>query len=117
LDLLREHGVALVVAEYTTRPSRIHVTGDFLYVRWIGEHERFEELNREQLDMMASLEWWKGEIERVTASGRVKDVFGFFNNDYSGYAIATSRRFMRMLGLPVRESPDQDLLGQGMLFG
>src|SRR4051812_16665464 len=65
LDLLRERGAALVVAEYTTRPSRIHVTGDFLYVRWIGEHERFKELNREQIDMTPSLEWWKQEIERV----------------------------------------------------
>ena len=117
LDLLRERGVSLVVAEYQTRPSRIHVTADFLYVRWIGEHERFEELNREQIDMTPSLEWWKQEIGRTGATGRVKDVYGFFNNDYSGYSVATSRRFMAMMGLPVKESPDQDLAGQGMLFG
>jgi len=117
LDLLRERGVSLVVAEYKTRPSRIHVTADFLYVRWIGEHERFEELNREQIDMTPSLEWWKQEIGRTGATGRVKDVYGFFNNDYSGYSVATSRRFMAMMGLPVKESPDQDLAGQGMLFG
>ena len=117
LDLLRERGVGLVVAEYTTRPSRIHVTGDFLYVRWIGEHERFKELNREQVDMTPSLEWWRDEITRANDSGQVKDVYGFFNNDYSGYSVATCRRFMAMMGLPVRESPDQDLAGQGMLFG
>src|SRR5688500_12035907 len=43
LDLLREHRCCLVAAEYLSRPGRIHVTTDFLYVRWIGEHQRFKE--------------------------------------------------------------------------
>lgn len=119
LDLLREHHCALVSAEYLDRPSRIYVTSDFLYLRWIGEHERFEELNREQLDVSPQLEWWKGEIERVRGSGQVKQVFGFFNNDYTGYAIETCRRFMRMMGQAVLEDPDQSAAHQqqGELFG
>src|SRR5688500_9399480 len=48
LDLLTEHGCALVAAEYSSRPSRVLLTTDFLYVRWIGEHQRFKELNHEQ---------------------------------------------------------------------
>jgi uncharacterized protein YecE (DUF72 family) len=107
LDVLREHGVALVVAEYLTRPGRLHVTSDFLYVRWIGEHERFAVLNHEQIDVGPSLAWWKGELERVIASQNVRDVFGFFNNDYSGYSIETCRRFMRLMGQEVRQEMDQ----------
>jgi uncharacterized protein YecE (DUF72 family) len=110
LDVLREHGCALVLAEYETRPARLHVTADFLYVRWIGVHERFEVLNHEQIDVTPNLEWWKGELERVVASQRVTDVWGFFNNDYSGYSIETCRKFMRLMGLPVRAELDQQSL-------
>jgi uncharacterized protein YecE (DUF72 family) len=114
LDLLRQHGTALVVAEYLSRPRRLHLTADFTYVRWIGQHERFAELNREQLDVSANLEWWQAEIDRVRP--QLKDVFGFFNNDYSGYSIATCRRFMRRMGLEVQD-PLEDAAGQGKLFG
>jgi len=115
LDLLREHRAALVVAEYQSRPSRIHVTSDFLYVRWVGEHQRFKVLNYEQVDVAESLAWWKGEVERVLARGAIADVLGFFGNDYSGYAVAACRRFMRMMGLGVRA--EEDLAGQRRLFG
>jgi uncharacterized protein YecE (DUF72 family) len=114
LDLLREHRAALVAAEYLTRPRQIHVTSDFIYLRWVGEHQRFTELNREQTDVEPSLQWWKQEIDRVTP--QLTDVYGFFNNDYSGYSIATCRRFMRMMGLAV-EDPLEDAAGQGKLFG
>ncbi|HEY7117763.1 MAG TPA: DUF72 domain-containing protein [Tepidisphaeraceae bacterium] len=118
LDLLREHRCALVAAEYLTRPGRIHVTSDFLYLRWVGEHQRYAGLNREQADMTPSLEWWKAQVEQATRGGDVRDVFGFFNNDYSGYAVATCRRFMRMMGLAVAEEEvNQDAAGQGRLFG
>jgi uncharacterized protein YecE (DUF72 family) len=113
LDLLREHRLAIVMAEYQTRPRRILLTTDFLYVRWIGEHERFKELNREQIDVTASLEWWRDELNRVITMGQLRDVWGFFNNDFSGYSVATCRRFMRMMGLPV---PQVDPMDEGRLF-
>jgi uncharacterized protein YecE (DUF72 family) len=122
LDLLRAHRAALVFAEYLTRPRRILVTSDQLYIRWIGEHERFQELNHEQLDVTPNLEWWKQELQRTCeaspasagGSSAVRDVWGFFNNDYSGYSIATCRRFMRLMNLPV--PAEEDLAGQGRLF-
>jgi len=103
LELLREHDVALVAAEYLTRPARIHVTSDFLYVRWIGEHQRFKELNREQADVGESLQWWKDQTAAV--SPQVRTTWGFFNNDFSGYSVATCNRFKSLLGLPASEPP------------
>jgi uncharacterized protein YecE (DUF72 family) len=114
LDLLRRHRCALVAAEYLTRPSRIHVAADFLYLRLIGEHERFKQLNHEQIDVEPSLRWWKEEVERVASRQKIENVYTLFNNDFSGYAIATARRFMRLMGLPVPEQ--EDLAGQGRLF-
>lgn len=103
LDLLREHRVALVAAEYLTRPAKIHVTTDFLYVRWVGEHERFKELNREQLDVSESLQWWAEQIPRV--ADQVETTWGFFNNDFSGYSVVTCNRFKSLIGAPVNEPP------------
>ena len=40
----------------------------------------------------------------VTREQNIESVWGFFNNDYSGYAIATCRRFMRRMGLAVPSS-------------
>jgi uncharacterized protein YecE (DUF72 family) len=103
LDLLREHDVALVAAEYLTRPARVHLTSDFLYVRWIGEHQRFEELNREQADVSESLRWWSEQIAAV--SGQVQTTWGFFNNDFSGYSVATCNRFKYLIGMPLHKPP------------
>jgi uncharacterized protein YecE (DUF72 family) len=113
LDLLRENRCALVMAEYLTRPRQILTTTDFLYIRWVGEHQRFKELNHEQVDVTPSLEWWRDEMKRAIATGRLTDIWGFFNNDFSGYSVATCRRFMRMMGLPV---PEVDPMDEGRLF-
>ena len=103
LDLLRQHRCALVAAEYLSRPARIHITTDFLYVRWIGEHQRFKELNREQVDTSESLAWWKDQIASV--ADKVHTTWGFFNNDFSGYAIPTCNQFKALIGEPVNEPP------------
>ena len=112
LDLLRRHGCCLVAAEYLTRPLRLLVTADFLYVRWVGQHGRFPSHTTEQVDVTESLQWWKAELERVTPG--VKETYGFFNNDFAGYGVGTCNRFKGMLGLPASEGADE---GQGELFG
>ena len=111
LDLLRRHRCGLVAAEYLTRPGRVHVTTDFLYLRLIGQHGRFPRQDREQLDVGESLAWWKEQL--ATAGAEVNTAWGFFNNDYAGYSVATCNRFKHMLGLPVVEPPEIP----GGLFG
>ena len=103
LELLREYRCCLVAAEYLTKPAKIHVTTDFLYVRCIGEHERFAKLDHEQIDVSESLKWWQGQIEG--AAEQVDTAWTFFNNDYSGYAVATCNRFKALVGEPVKEPP------------
>ena len=98
LDLLAEHRVALVAAEYLSVPRVIPVTADFLYVRWIGQHERFQQLDHEQVDMGGRLAWWKAKLDAAGAPA----AWGFFNNDYAGYSVATCNRMKRLVGLPVR---------------
>jgi uncharacterized protein YecE (DUF72 family) len=88
----------------------VEVTTDFLYIRFIGQHGRFAHHDHVQIDVGANLDWWWKRIRSLT--GRVAAVYGFFNNDYSGFAPATANRFKSMIGLPTEESnpPRQERL-------
>ena len=48
----------------------------------------------------------------ASAAPPAMPVWGFFNNDYAGYAIDTCNRFRSILGLPVKTAPGD----QGQLF-
>jgi uncharacterized protein YecE (DUF72 family) len=74
------------------------------YVRLIGQHERYTEMNREMRDPTEDLVWWK---ERIEASG-VGDVWVLLNNDYAGFSVATGERLKRMLGMEVRRGGEEE---------
>jgi uncharacterized protein YecE (DUF72 family) len=102
LEMLHEHGCAFVSAEYAERPARVFATSDFLYIRWIGVHHQFSKYAQEQKDPSDDLKWWHEAIR--AALPKVRTVWGFFNNDYAGYAIATANRFKKMLGQDVQKA-------------
>lgn len=97
LDLLRERGIAWVTLEFPGLPMKVFPTADFLYIRWVGQHGSFNRHTHERLDKTEQLIWWRDQIDAV--SNRVKCIFGFFNNDYAGFAAGTCQKFMRILGL------------------
>ena len=97
--LLSGAGVAWAATEYPGLPNRIDLTASFVYMRWIGQHGSFESHTHERLDRSRELQAW---LERFQAVGdRLQTVYGFFNNDYSGFAPATANRFKQLLGLKV----------------
>ena len=115
VDLLRSLNVCWAAAEYAHEPRQLHVTSDFLYVRWIGQHQQFPSMDRERVDVTDQLGTWMGQINRAVAgSPQVATVWGFFNNDYAGHAVSTCRRFKRLVGLPVEDDAESR---QGKLFG
>jgi uncharacterized protein YecE (DUF72 family) len=100
-SLLRSYRVAWASAEYVAEPRTIVRTTDLLYVRLIGEHDRFKPMNAVRIDVSANLRLWQ---ERLTAiEPAAKQIWVLFNNDYSGYAIETLRQFRAMIGLPAPE--------------
>jgi uncharacterized protein YecE (DUF72 family) len=87
------------------------VTSDFIYIRWIGEHGRYQTKDHEQVDMTPQLEKWWADIQ--SRQRELRAVYGFFNNDYAGHGPATCNRFKEIAGLPATSSrPPQ----QGRLF-
>jgi uncharacterized protein YecE (DUF72 family) len=97
-ELFSTHSVALAATEYENLPKRIEITAPFLYVRFIGQHGRFESHERERLDVDSQLEWWRQNL--LDVENQVESIYGFFNNDYSGFAAGTCNRFKKLLGLP-----------------
>ena len=108
--MLGELNITLVAGEYAAPGRPMRLSADFIYVRWVGEHDRFEKLNYEQIDVTDRLIWWQSELESKTRG--LKGVFGYFNNDYSGYGIGTCTRMKKMLGISteVKGSSDQPTL-------
>jgi uncharacterized protein YecE (DUF72 family) len=109
--LLREHGAAWVTLDYLDLPRQIDITTDFLYIRWIGQHGRWAQRGREEIDVTPRLRWWWEQLQPALA--QVDAVYGFFNDDFAGYAPATCNRFKAIAGLPVIEP---EIPQQGTLF-
>ncbi|HLS40456.1 MAG TPA: DUF72 domain-containing protein [Ornithinicoccus sp.] len=99
-ELLREHGVALVVADTAGRyPVLDEVTSDLVYVRLHGDTELYVSgYTDEALDRWA---------ERVREWARVADVFVYFDNDVKVRAPVDAMNLAHRLGLgpPAPEPP------------
>ena len=99
---LRSLGVCWAATEYPDLPRRIYPTADFLYLRWIGQHGTFQRHDHERIDRYPQLQTWQRIIQEARSESEGQQViFGFFNNDYAGFAAATANRFKEMEGLPV----------------
>jgi uncharacterized protein YecE (DUF72 family) len=109
-ELLKAQGMAWVSLDYLDLPKQIGLTTDFLYIRWLGEHGRFEQKNQEQIDATPELTWWWNYIQPHL--GHVQTIYGFFNNDYAGFSPGSCNRFKSIAGLPIThpQLPQQDRL-------
>jgi uncharacterized protein YecE (DUF72 family) len=109
-ELLKAQGMAWVSLDYLDLPKQIGLTTDFLYIRWLGEHGRFEQKNQEQIDATPELTWWWNYIQPHL--GHVQTIYGFFNNEYAGFSPGSCNRFKSIAGLPIThpQLPQQDRL-------
>lgn len=113
-DLLRRHRVCWVALDHVDHPALADVpaTTDFLYVRLVGRHGRYDNPGRELLDPTPQLRRWHEWIARTADGGGIDETWVLFNNDYAGHAPATLRRFadLAAVRLPRREV-EVDLFG------
>jgi uncharacterized protein YecE (DUF72 family) len=118
LTALRTHGVAValvegrwvkrdVVAAMATAP-----TADFAYVRWMGPNRDLTDYSRIQVGRDRELDAWRDLLEALR--GRVREVFGYFNNHFQGHGPGSVRLMQERLGQPVVEPVA--LRDQGDLF-
>lgn len=77
------------------------MSADFSYIRLIGYHEHPigpEELRDRSADLLEWAEQVKNKIGK-----KVRRVYIYVNNHYSGYAPTTANRLKRLLGLEPRD--------------
>jgi uncharacterized protein YecE (DUF72 family) len=85
--LLRERGVALVIADRGPGPSpRWIETADWAYVRFHHGRGRRGNYSRRELESWA---------ERIGAASG--DVYAYFNNDWEGFAVENARALAKLL--------------------
>jgi uncharacterized protein YecE (DUF72 family) len=95
--LLSQYHVCWVSLDYPSIPRRIIPTTDFLYIRWIGQNGKYHYHSYERENKTDQLKWW---IEAILQfSKTIPMIYGYFNNDYTGFAAGACIRFMQLAGL------------------
>ena len=99
-ELLEKHNVAYANVDEPLLPSDVHITADFAYFRWHGRGEKpwFNYLYKPE-----ELEPWVPKV--LEASKQVKQVYGYFNNHFHGYAPENCLSIIeRILGLTPQQA-------------
>lgn len=102
LALLAEHETALALSDGRWIPRdtmmelALRPTAGFHYVRWMGPNRDIEDYSRVLFPRDEELSSWTDALGRVATGG--VDIFGFFNNHFSGHSPATARELQRRLG-------------------
>ena len=104
-DALRRHGVAVAWTEWRELPRVTEVTADFLYLRWLGDRREIEKYDRVQVDREDSFRAWEADL--MGTLGRVREVYGYFNNHWAGHSPASANDMKRRLGLVPVEARDR----------
>lgn len=98
-ELLSSHNIAMVMLDHEDHPwaRDLPATADFLYLRLVGKHGRYEDIGYEKWDPTEELIRWKNRIELRAKERAINEVWVLFNNDYAGHAPATLRRFAKIV--------------------
>jgi uncharacterized protein YecE (DUF72 family) len=102
LELLREHSVGFTLLSQVWMPSVDTlakaldlVTGDFCYVRFMGDRKTLEsktqKFDRIRDDKTAEMTVWAHELKKIVAKGT--KTYVFFSNYYAGYGPGSAKLF------------------------
>lgn len=93
-QLLEQYQVAWVVVDAPFLPRLPRVTTDFAYMRW---HGRPGHQPRRQIDPAGAMRPWVPVLQQLAQ--QVPRVYGYVQNDFSGYAPRDCQTLCRLLGL------------------
>jgi uncharacterized protein YecE (DUF72 family) len=97
-ELLKKYQVAYVNVDEPLLPPELHFTSDFAYFRWHGKGKQ------PWFDYRYSEEELDESVSKVNeATGKVKKVYGYFNNHFHGYAPENCLYLIEKLGLLTEE--------------
>jgi uncharacterized protein YecE (DUF72 family) len=97
-SILRQYQVAYCIVDEPLLPPRVEVTAPFAYIRWHGHGKKlwyYYLYNKEELES------WVPRIQE-TVKQTLKNVYGYFNNHWHGFAARNCVEMMELLGLQHR---------------
>jgi uncharacterized protein YecE (DUF72 family) len=97
VDLLTKYKVCWVSIDFPKIPMEISQTTSFLYIRWIGINAMYHHHTYERVDKSKQLLAWLELIHPYI--NQVENIYGYFNNDYAGFAAGTAIRCKSIAGL------------------
>jgi uncharacterized protein YecE (DUF72 family) len=114
-EMLSRHNVALVLQDLHYMPKLDWITTDFTVIRWLGRRKDIARFDEIQIDRSKELEEWSQKVRRFLADG--VNVYGFFNNHFSGHSPESVRQFAAMLGVDLVEKVQESNMGKQMEMG
>jgi len=105
VDLLRERGIAMALIDqsWVPRPWELRervdlITGDFAYVRLLGDRKGIEEItkvwDKVVVDRTREMKSWVDYLRPIQHRGVT--LYVYVNNHYTGFAPATVERFLEL---------------------
>jgi len=114
-DLLRASNIALAWSEIPYTKNTGVVTGDFIYLRFIGERNLPQnELGKVLRERVQQRQNWAERLKEELP--KVKKAFVFFNNQFEGFGPGSVNSFRRLMGLEQIDFQKVNLGGQQTLF-
>jgi len=102
MALLHDHGAALALSDGRWFPRELvlalaeHPTAGFHYLRWMGPDRSITRFSQVLMDRGEEIAAWAAALRPLRRRGM--DVFGFFNNHFSGHSPASARELLSLLG-------------------
>jgi len=95
-SLLENKNIAFCLIDHPWMPRTKIATADFHYIRFLGDRKKIEnDFSYIRFDRQEELEWWKDIFVDYAVKG--KEIFGFFNNHYSGHSPTTANLMIEIL--------------------
>ena len=98
-DILGKHNIAFCIHDMPGLASPLSVTGKFVYIRFHGAENAYSSFYSDE-----ALRIWADRINGF--SGKGYDVYAYFNNDYSGFAVKNAEMLKNIL-FPTRTADKQ----------
>lgn len=93
-DTLAQHNAAFGIYQVASRTSPLEITADFAYVRLLGSKAPNQGKYSDSV-----LQAWARQLKAWGAAG--KDIYCYFDNDESGFAVSDAIRMKELLDITV----------------
>jgi uncharacterized protein YecE (DUF72 family) len=95
-SLLKEHQVALVIADTHSMPRTEAITADFTYIRWEGDRTNVKGTQgKMEVDRTNDIRGWAKKIQTIL--NMPVEVFGYFSKYYSGHPPTDIEQLLKFL--------------------